>query len=122
MHPAWIRYELAPCQRQCLVANRKETMIELGEGPREQDLIWRPDDDDAARLGRRVASIVEIVTVDRHERARELSGELEVTPIVRAAKVVVLDHEKDIPSQIMAHERDDAGRNIGVGIDPRGLG
>ena len=62
-------------------------------------------------LGRRKLAIVEIVAVERDQRAAQLAREPVVLAVARAAQVVVLDHEQHVPVEQRAHEapRDRAG-------------
>ena len=90
--------------------------------PREIRFVGRADDEDTRALRGRKPPIVEIVAIERDERALQLPREGEVPPVGRAAQIVVLDHVEDVPVQALAHESDDAGRHVGVGVDAGPVG
>ena len=100
----------------------KDSRVELGERVREQRLVRRPGDDQPRRFRRRVPLVVEIVAIERDERPLQLSREGEVPAVGRAALIIVLDHVENVPVQALAHESDDAGRHVGVGVDAGPVG
>ena len=60
-------------------------------------------DEHAAALGRRKPPIVEVVAVQRHQRAPQLLRQPVVPHVGRPPQVVVLEHEQHVPLQARAH-------------------
>jgi hypothetical protein len=51
-----------------------------------------------------------------------LTRQLEVPAVVGTSEVVVFDDEQHVPAEIVAHELNDARRDVGIGVDARRLG
>lgn len=62
-------------------------------------LVRRGQHHDAGALVRRETAVVEIVVIERDERAAELAGETIVMNVGGAAKVVVFQHEEHVPAR-----------------------
>ena len=96
---------------------------ELGVEPREQRevalFLGSRQDEHPAAFRRRKPPIVEIIAVQRDQRSPPLSREAEVLAVTGAAEVVVFDDEEHVPLQPRPHERDEAGRDVGVDVHPR---
>ena len=75
----------------------------------------------APSVGGKLA-IVEIVAIERHQRAAELAGQAVVLDVAGAAQIVMFDHREDIPPELVAHVADRAERHVGVGVDARPAG
>ena len=76
-------------------------------------------DEHAAAFIRRKAPIVEIVAVERDERAPELLREPVVLQVGRAPQLVFLEHEQDVPVQARTHVSDEPGGHVRVRVDAR---
>src|SRR5437764_1145865 len=79
----------------------------------------RGADEDAARLARGKPSIVEIVAVHRHQGATEVVREAIMASVGCTPELVFFEHEQHVPVQTLPHIRDEAGRDIGIGVDSR---
>ena len=123
LHPRGIGDELSTPQGQRLVAGAKELDDRPPRACASADVSFGAQITMTPPVScGRIAAIVEIVAIERDQRARQLAGELEMAPIVRAAQVVVLDDEEHVPAEIVTHEVDDAGRHVGVGVDAWRIG
>ena len=100
-------------------SSQKSAAVDPLEQQRELLLVRRVDDEHAAPLVGRKALVVEIVAVHRDERAPELLRQPVVLHVGRAAERVFLDDEQHVPLQPEPHVGHEAGRHVGVGIDPR---
>src|SRR6266567_2903925 len=111
---------LAPFQRKRGRVRRPE---QLAIDPRQQlaqpPLVGHGKDNHAGAFLGWKRAVVEIIPVERDERPPELPRKVEVLDVARAAKIVVLEHEQDVPPQLLAHEGDDAERHVRVGVHAR---
>ncbi len=64
-------------------------------------------------------AIVEIVAIERNQRAAQLSREAIVLAITRAPQIVVLDDEEHVPRERCAHERHEARGHVRIDVDAR---
>ena len=85
----------------------------------EASLGRRHQHDDATAAFERELAIVEVVAIERDQRAPELSRQTIVLAIARTPQIVVLDHEQHIPRQRRAHERDETRRHVRIHVHPR---
>jgi len=97
----------------------KQRSVDAIEQPGQLALVRRLDDEDAAAAVGRKAAVVEIIAIERDQRAAQLLGELLVLHVRRAAKVRLFEDEEHVPLQAGAHVRDEAGRHVRIGVDPR---
>ena len=70
-------------------------------------------------FGGRKTSILEEVVVEGHQRAPKVAGAMVVRQIGGAPPCRFVDDVQHIPVQVLAHERDERGRHVGVGVDQR---
>src|SRR3954453_6367410 len=120
VHAADVPLKLAPFERKRSRAFRtKELSIHLLQKATEPSLVGRREDHHASAFTGRKSAIVEVIAVERDERATELAREAVVFDVAGAAQLGVLEDEQHIPLEGVAHECHDTGRDIGVGIDAR---
>ena len=98
-------------------AGAEEHDVDAIEQRRELALVGSADDEHAGSFARRKPAVVEVIAIERHQRAAELLREPVVPDVGRAPQIIVFEDEKDIPLQPRAHVDDQAGWNVGVGID-----
>jgi hypothetical protein len=118
--PVAVEVQLAPVdgQERSLIRRKQDPINPLEQHP-ELTLVRRLDDDHPARFVRWKAPVVEVVAVHRHQRTPQLMGQLEMGGIRGTAELLIFEDEQDIPSQMVPHVGDEAGWNVGVGVDPR---
>ena len=71
-----------------------------------------------ADFGRK-AAVVEVIAIQRNQSPAQLVCELVMLHIWSPPEIGILEHEEDVPLQPLTHVRDDASRDIRVGIDAR---
>jgi hypothetical protein len=96
----------------------KQCAIDALEKGRKQTLIWGVDDQYPAAFAWRKPAVVEVVPIHGHQRSSKLLGKTIVFGIGGASQFVFFQDEQDIPVETLAHVRDEAGRYIGIGVDP----
>src|SRR5262245_19361582 len=100
-----VPFHLPPVERERARVGRPEQFaVHARQQFAQPALVGRRKHDHAGALLRREGAIVEIVAVERHERAPELSREPEVLDVARAPQIVVLEDEEHVPIQLLAHE------------------
>ena len=121
--PFRVDLQLAAGQRQrdrlVRLVGVEERSVDAIEQPGQLPLVRRLDDEDAAAAVERKAAVVEVVAIQRDQRAPQLLRELVVLHVRRAPQIVLLEHEEHVPAQPHAHVRDDARRHVRVRVDPR---
>jgi len=100
----------------------KQSAINALEKRREQTLVWGMDDEYATALAGRKPAVVQVVSIQRHQRSSKLLGQPVVFGIGGASELVFFQNEQHVPLETLAHEGNEAGGDIGVGIDPRPRG
>src|SRR6185436_8550745 len=80
-------------------------------------LVWRAQDEHAAAFSGREPGVVQIVAIERQQRAAELSGKAKVLDVGRATQPRLLEHEERVPAQPFAHETNEPCREVGVAVD-----
>ena len=119
--PVDVHVDLVPFERQRGHIGRgaEGVAIETLEQRRQPVLVGRGEHQHAGALGRRELAVVEIVAIERHQRAAELTGEPEVQGVGRAAQLVVLHDEQHVPLEQRAHQRHETRGHVGVHVDAR---
>ena len=95
----------------------KEQTIDAFDERGELLFVGRVDHEDAAGLAGRKPPIVQVIAVHRHERASKIVRKVIVTEVGRAAQLVLLEHEEDVPAQAQAHVGDEPGGHVRIGVD-----
>ncbi len=103
------------------IGRSEQPPIDLLEQALELLFMRRAEDENTAALCRRKPDVVQIIPVQRHQRAPQLGGKAEMFDVGGAAKVFFLHDEEDVPPKPLAHETDEAGRQVGVAIDSRAI-
>jgi hypothetical protein len=100
----------------------KQCAIDALEKCGKQTLIWGVDDQDPAAFIWREPAVVEVVPIHGHQRSSKLLSKTIVFGIGGASQLVFFQNEQDIPFETLAHVRDEASRDIGIGVDARPWG
>ena len=108
------KWQRHPCAERLLVHSLQQAL--------QPSFVGRRKDDDARAFGGRELAIVEIIPIERDERATELPRQAEMLDVSRAPHHVIFEHEKHVPPESFTHICHNAGRNVGVGIDARLIG
>lgn len=115
-------HERARHARGTAVAGPQHLAVEPRKQHQQLSFARRAADDDAAARIRRVTSRVEEVTVEGNQCASLIARANEMLAVGRAAKVIVLEDEEDVPAERLAHGPDDAGWKVGVDVHPGRVG
>jgi hypothetical protein len=120
--PIRVRVQFAAVEGQRSGGRGEQIRVQPREQIRESAFIGRGDHQNAGSLFWRKQPIVEVVAVQGHKRAPQLTGQPEVLNVSSPPQVGVLHDGENIPMQTLAHVADYAGRHVGVGVDagPRG--
>ncbi len=98
------------------VRRPEQFAVHAREQSPEPPLVRHAEHDHARAFLRGKFTVVQIVAVERDQGAPELARQPVVLDVARAAQVVVLQDEQDVPPEPLAREGDDAVRHVRVGI------
>src|SRR5918994_504359 len=118
--PIRVRVQLASVKGQKV--GGEEVRVQPLQERRQPTLVGRADHQHAAALRRWKLLIVEIIAVEGYQRAAQLPGQPEVFDVAGAPQIGLIHHEQHVPLQRLAHERDNARRDVGVRINARPIG
>jgi len=111
---------LTPLERQRARGRHPEQFaVHAREKSPEPPLVRHAEHDHARAFLRRKLAVVEVVAVERHQRPPQLARQPEMLDVAGAAQIGMLEDEQHVPAKLLAHESDDAARNIRVGIHAR---
>src|SRR5215510_13736861 len=86
----------------------KKLLVQTFQERQQSVLRRRAEDQDAAALGWRKTTIIEIVAIERDQRTAKLAREPIVLTVGCAPQVVVLEDEEHVPQQRLPHSTDEA--------------
>ena len=115
--PVRVRVQLASVKRQGV--GGKQMRVEAGQQLGEPALVGRGDDEHTRALRRRELAIVEVIAIERDQRAPQLPRQPVVLGVARAAQVGMIHHAQHVPSQLLAHVGDDTRGHVRIGIHAR---
>ena len=113
--------ELAPLERQRAARPRRGTARDprARSSRRSHRSSGAAEHDHAGALAGREPPIVEVVAIERDQRAAQLPREPVVLDVAARGAGRRARARTARPSRARAHEGDDAGRHVGVGVDAR---
>ena len=97
----------------------KKLLVQTFQERQQSVLRRRAEDEDAAALGRRETTIIEIVAIERDQRTAKLAREPVMLTVGRTPQVIVLEDEEHVPQQRLPHTTDEACGYVRIDVDTR---